>query len=83
MKKLLLILLGLGFGSFSQAQTYSPMAADLNGTKVSRMVLSSQIGQQLIDTRNLPAGMYITSVVCKTGILKRDKLVIRDRKSVV
>lgn len=50
--------------------------ADLTGKIVNRIPLNSKKGQQLIDTRNLPAGMYITSVVCKTGILKRDKLVI-------
>jgi hypothetical protein len=76
MKKLLLIFLGLGFGSFSQAQTYSPLAIHSNSKVLNRIPLTGQKGQQLIDTRNLPAGMYITSVVCKTGILKRDKLVI-------
>ncbi|MFN3529238.1 MAG: T9SS type A sorting domain-containing protein [Bacteroidia bacterium] len=50
--------------------------ADLTGKIVNRILLDGKKGQQLIDTRNLPAGMYITSVVCKTGILKRDKLVI-------
>ncbi|MBA4304857.1 MAG: hypothetical protein C0424_11580 [Sphingobacteriaceae bacterium] len=34
MKKLLLIFLGLGFGTVSQAQTYSPMAADSTLWKV-------------------------------------------------
>jgi hypothetical protein len=50
--------------------------ADLTGKIVNRIPLNGKKGQQLIDTRNLPAGMYITSVVCKTGILKRDKLVV-------
>jgi hypothetical protein len=50
--------------------------ADLSGKVVNRIPLDGKKGQQLIDTRNLPAGMYIASVVSKTGILKRDKLVI-------
>jgi len=50
--------------------------ADLSGRVMDRIPFIGTKGQQLLDTRKLPSGMYIISVVSKTGILKRDKLVI-------
>ncbi len=50
--------------------------ADLSGKVLNRIPLSGLKGHQLIDTRNLPVGMYISSLVSKNGILKREKLVI-------
>jgi len=50
--------------------------ADLNGKMLNGIPLTSKQGQQWIYTRDLPAGMCITSAVSKMGVLKRGKLVI-------
>lgn len=58
MKKLLLILLGLGFGSFSQAQTYSPMAADSTLWKVHVPAQWSVYGYLTMGTSNYYGRTY-------------------------
>lgn len=66
----------LSFELPQEVEEATLVIADLTGKIVNRITLNGKKGQQLIDIRNLPAGMYITSVVCKSGILKREKIVI-------
>jgi|GEM_PF-3234373 len=66
----------LAFELSQDVEEATLIIADLSGKILNGIPLTSKQGQQLIDTRDLPAGMCITSAVSKMAVLRRGKLVI-------